>query len=138
MVWGPEKQAAVLPSVTLNRSPPKTGAGLHTLKFTHGRWLSRGLQGGSELFCYISIHEEDEFALHWCGLKDCSAKINGSGNISWSHAAGGAGVSPPGDAHTDGESVPLKQRLALYQAAATKEERSPSVVSINMATDIDI
>ncbi|XP_067315214.1 xin actin-binding repeat-containing protein 2 isoform X2 [Pseudorasbora parva] len=41
-----------------------------------------------------------------------------------------AGVSPSGDTHADGETetVPLKQRLALYQAAATKEERSPSVV----------
>ncbi|XP_056315536.1 xin actin-binding repeat-containing protein 2 isoform X1 [Danio aesculapii] len=38
-------------------------------------------------------------------------------------SAGGAG-----ETHADGETVPLKQRLALYQAAATKEERSPSVV----------
>ncbi|XP_043097200.1 xin actin-binding repeat-containing protein 2 isoform X2 [Puntigrus tetrazona] len=44
--------------------------------------------------------------------------------------AGSAGVTPSREGHTDGEadSVPLKQRLALYQAAATKEERSPSVV----------
>lgn len=38
-------------------------------------------------------------------------------------SAGGAG-----ETHADGETVPLKQRLALYQAATTKEERSPSVV----------
>ncbi|KAK7154951.1 hypothetical protein R3I93_009790 [Phoxinus phoxinus] len=45
-------------------------------------------------------------------------------------SAGGAGVSPPGETHADSETetLPLKQRLALYQAAATKEERSPSVV----------
>lgn len=45
-------------------------------------------------------------------------------------SAGSAGVSPSREGHTDSEAdtVPLKQRLALYQAAATKEERSPSVV----------
>lgn len=47
-----------------------------------------------------------------------------------SDTAGSAGVSPSGEPHTDGgpETVPLKQRLALYQAAITKEERNPSVV----------
>lgn len=45
-------------------------------------------------------------------------------------AAGSAGVSPSGDTNADAEleTVPLKQRLALYKAAITKEERSPSVV----------
>ncbi|XP_016365899.1 xin actin-binding repeat-containing protein 2-like [Sinocyclocheilus rhinocerous] len=45
-------------------------------------------------------------------------------------SAGSAGVSPSREGHADGEAdtVPLKQRLALYQAATTKEERSPSVV----------
>ncbi|KAG1942428.1 LIM domain-containing protein [Pimephales promelas] len=45
-------------------------------------------------------------------------------------SAGSAGVSPSGETHADSETetLPLKQRLALYQAAATKEERSPSVV----------
>lgn len=51
-------------------------------------------------------------------------------------AAGSAGVSPSGETHADGETetLPLKQRLALYQAAATKEERSPSVVFTSMNT----
>lgn len=53
-------------------------------------------------------------------------------------AAGSAGDSPSREGHGDSEAetVPLKQRLALYQAAATKEERSPSVVftSMNMHT----
>ncbi|XP_072539685.1 uncharacterized protein xirp2a [Salminus brasiliensis] len=42
--------------------------------------------------------------------------------------AGSAGVlgDPQGD--TEGETVPLKQRLALYQAAISKEERSPTSV----------
>lgn len=51
-------------------------------------------------------------------------------------AAGSAGVSPSrkGQADVEADTVPLKQRLALYQAATTKEERSPSVVftSTNM------
>lgn len=51
-------------------------------------------------------------------------------------AAGSAGVSQSGETHADGETetLPLKQRLALYQAAATKEERSPSVVFTSMNT----
>ncbi len=51
-------------------------------------------------------------------------------------AAGSAGVSPSREGHADSEAdtVPLKQRLALYQAAATKEERSPSVVFTSMNT----
>ncbi len=51
-------------------------------------------------------------------------------------AAGSAGVSPSREGHTDGEAdtLPLKQRLALYQAATTKEERSPSVVFTSMNT----
>ncbi|XP_052456603.1 xin actin-binding repeat-containing protein 2 isoform X2 [Carassius gibelio] len=45
-------------------------------------------------------------------------------------SAGSAGVSSSKERPADGEveTVPLKQRLALYQAATTKEERSPSVV----------
>ncbi|XP_073707526.1 uncharacterized protein xirp2a [Garra rufa] len=45
-------------------------------------------------------------------------------------SAGSAGESPSREGHADGEgeTVPLKQRLALYQAATSKEERSPSVV----------
>ncbi|XP_050967668.1 xin actin-binding repeat-containing protein 2 isoform X2 [Labeo rohita] len=45
-------------------------------------------------------------------------------------SAGSTGDSPSREGHGDSEAetVPLKQRLALYQAAATKEERSPSVV----------
>ncbi|XP_056606013.1 xin actin-binding repeat-containing protein 2 isoform X1 [Triplophysa dalaica] len=43
-------------------------------------------------------------------------------------SASSAGVSPSGDTNAELETVPLKQRLALYQAAITKEERSPSVV----------
>uniref|UniRef100_A0A8C2BFT2 Xin actin binding repeat containing 2a n=1 Tax=Cyprinus carpio TaxID=7962 RepID=A0A8C2BFT2_CYPCA len=45
-------------------------------------------------------------------------------------SAGSAGVSPSrkGQADLEADTVPLKQRLALYQAATTKEERSPSVV----------
>lgn len=57
-------------------------------------------------------------------------------------AAGSAGVSPSGETHADSETetLPLKQRLALYQAAATKEERSPSVVftSVNTQTRMNI
>ncbi|XP_067230903.1 xin actin-binding repeat-containing protein 2 isoform X2 [Chanodichthys erythropterus] len=49
---------------------------------------------------------------------------------NFGNSAGSAGVSQSGETHADGETetLPLKQRLALYQAAATKEERSPSVV----------
>ncbi|XP_051986270.1 xin actin-binding repeat-containing protein 2-like isoform X1 [Xyrauchen texanus] len=43
-------------------------------------------------------------------------------------SAGSTGVPPSGDTYTDCETVPLKQRLALYQAAITKEERTLSVV----------
>ncbi|XP_026114001.1 xin actin-binding repeat-containing protein 2-like isoform X1 [Carassius auratus] len=45
-------------------------------------------------------------------------------------SAGSTGVAPSREGLADGEAdtVPLKQRLALYQAATTKEERSPSVV----------
>ncbi|XP_051997657.1 xin actin-binding repeat-containing protein 2-like [Xyrauchen texanus] len=60
----------------------------------------------------------------YSGLEDKMS--NQESNVG--DSAGSTGVLPLGDTHTDGETVPLKQRLALYQAAITKEERSLSVV----------
>ncbi|XP_065116336.2 xin actin-binding repeat-containing protein 2 isoform X2 [Paramisgurnus dabryanus] len=89
-------------------------------------------------------------SVHFCSMSRGSLEVRGSHSSSGrvaekykglreemsnsdtnlSDTAGSAGVSPSGEPHTDGgpETVPLKQRLALYQAAITKEERNPSVV----------